>query len=67
MFSSVSFTNSKKLKGQFLMRAKRTMKKFEKIKVYLPMKFMSLSCTMVTILYMSTPQGHGDRVLSQRL
>ena len=43
------------------MRAKPTMKKFDPIKVVLPLKFMSLGCTMVTIgsetlWYMSTPQ-----------
>ena len=39
------------------------MKKFDLIKLVLPLKFMSLGCTMVTLraetlLYMSTPQYH---------
>ena len=39
------------------------MKKFDLIKLILPMKFMSLGCTMVTLrsetlLFMSTPQQH---------
>ena len=62
MFSSLfSFKNTKKLKGKFLMRAKRTIKKFNQMKVILPMKFMSLGCIMViiwseTLLYVNTPQ-----------
>ena len=48
------------------MRAKRTEKKFDPVKVVLPLKFMSLGCPMVTLksetlLYMSTPQRHGSR------
>ena len=43
------------------MCAKRTIKKFDPVKVVLPLKFMSFGCTMVTIrsktlLYMSKPQ-----------
>ena len=60
VFFSVFFKNTKKLKGKFLTCAKRTIKKFDPVKVVLPLKFMSLGCTMVTIrsetlLYMSTP------------
>ena len=43
------------------MRVKRTKKKFDQIKVVLPLKFRSLGCTWVilrseTFLYMSAPQ-----------
>ena len=60
VFFSVFFQNNKKLKGQFLWRAKRTTKKFDPVKVDLPQKFRSLGCPMVilrseTLLYMSTP------------
>ena len=45
------------------MCAKRTIKKFDQVKVVMPLKFMSLGCTMVTLrsetlLYMSTPQWY---------
>ena len=57
---SVSFLNTRKLKGKFLTRVKRTIKKFDPVRVILSMKFMSLGYTMVTLrsealLYMSTP------------
>ena len=46
------------------MRAKRTIKKFDKVKVVLPLKFMSLRCTMVTLrsetlLYINTSYFFG--------
>ena len=42
-------------------RAKRTTKKFDPVKIVLPLKFKSLGCPMLTLrtetlLYMSTPQ-----------
>ena len=47
------------------MHAKQTMKKFDPIKIVLPLKFMSLGCTMVTLgsetlFFMSTPQPGCD-------
>ena len=61
IFFSVFFKNTKKLKGKFLTCAKRTIHKFDPIKVVLPLKFKSLGCTMVTLrsetlLYIRTPQ-----------
>ena len=50
------------------MRAKQMIKKFDQTKVVLPMKFMSLDCTMVTLgsetlLYINTsyPLGYRPR------
>ena len=39
------------------MRAKRTIKKFDPVKLVLPLKFMFLGCVRSeTLLYISTPQ-----------
>ena len=50
----------KKLKGKFLMCAKRAIKKFDPTEVVLPTKFISPGCPMVTsksetLLYKHTP------------
>ena len=59
VFCSVSFVNIKKFKGKLLMRAEKTIKKFDQVKVVLPMKFIPLGCIMVTLrsetlLYINT-------------
>ena len=63
MFSLLFLSKvTKKLKGKFLICAKRTKEKFDPTNVVLPMKFMSPGYTMVTLrsgilLYMSTLQS----------
>ena len=52
------------------MCARRVIKKFDQIKVVLPMKFMSLGYTIVTIsseilLYIITPHCEGNSLTDQ--
>ena len=56
--------NTKKLKGKFLTRAKQTIKKFDPIKVVLPLKFMSLGCQVRFRLEKIDSDGADSQTLS---